>query len=390
MSKHAGKIIPVAIFDISSSSVAGAHTLISKAPDGKSNISFLASSRKFLEPKDDIDIERFVANNLSSLESVTATLQKADNHKPKEVFVLLSSPWFVSQTRNIVYNKNTSFVCTQKLIDSLIQKEIDFIVEHDMERFGSMGKDGKIIEKQISKITLNGYTTNNPFGKKTTSLEISILVTFSPKQIIQEFISKIQKAYGNPKISFATSPYATFIATRDFHEAPNELLIIDAGEETTDIAFIKNQIFLYQQSFPTGFYELYRKISDSNHGTLLETQALVETFRLGKLSAQLSSNLQKITEDFGEIWINKLKEAFQNNQSLKIPENIYVISLPPFTSFFVSYIKNSDFIKNFISGTKPNTAEVESALFSSHISSIDPEKIDNTLTVGALYASRII
>ncbi|HRH25271.1 MAG TPA: hypothetical protein PLQ20_02965, partial [Candidatus Paceibacterota bacterium] len=91
MSKHAGKIIPVAVFDISSSSVAGAHTLINKIEENKSNVSFLASSRKFLEPKEDIDIARFVSDNLASLESVIATLQKADNHKPKEVFVLLSS-----------------------------------------------------------------------------------------------------------------------------------------------------------------------------------------------------------------------------------------------------------------------------------------------------------
>lgn len=390
MSKQNGKIIPVAIFDISSSSVAGSHTLINKTGEGKSNVSFLASSRKFLEPKEDIDIARFVSDNLASLESVIATLQKADNHKPKEVFVLLSSPWFVSQTRNIVYTKTSPFVCTQKLIDSLIQKEIDFVVEHDMERFGSMGTDGKIIEKQISKITLNGYATNNPFNKKTTSLEISILVTVSPNKIVKEFISKIQKAYGRPKITFATSPYATFIATRDFNNAPEELLIIDAGEETTDIAFVKNHIFLYQQSFPIGFYELYRKISASNHGTLLETRALVETFRLGKLSAQITSNLQKTTEDFGEAWGNKLKESLQISQNFKIPENIYIISMAPFTSFFLSYVKNSEFIKNFISGTKPNTSEVESTLFTSHISSIDPENIDNTLTVGALFASRVL
>ena len=390
MEKSHAKMIPIAVFDISSGSVAGTHVLAPKMQTKEPHISMLASARVFSEPKEDIDIERFVSETLSNLDSVIGTLQKADNHKPKSVFVLLASPWFLSQTRTIVYNKTSSFTCTQKLIDSLIEKEIKFVMEHDMERFGSMGKEGVIIEKQISKITLNGYNTDNPFGKKTQSLELSLVVTISPKKIVEEIKAHINKGYRNLDINFITSPYATFVVTRDFLGSQSELMIIDAGEETTDIACVKNELFLYQQSFPIGFYELYRKISTSNHDTLSETRALVETFRLGKLSASMTSNLQKILEDFGDSWSKSLEEHLSNANSIKTPSSIYVTSTSPFSSFFSKYVEQSAFLAHYSGVSDIKIINIDSSLFSKHISSIDLEILDDSLVIGALFASRLL
>lgn len=392
MAKPNSKMVPIAVFDISSSSIAGAHALIPKEREDNPHVSILASTRVFSEPKEDINIELFVSGALANFDTVINTLKKADNHKPKEIHVLLASPWFLSQSRTIVYTKTTPFVCTEKLIDSLIEKEVQFVAQHDMGRFGSMGHDGTIIEKQITQVTLNGYTTNNPFGKKTKSLEISITVTVSPRQIITAFKDHLQKGYGGVGVRFTTSPYATFIVVRDFLKSPSELMLVDIGEETSDVAFIKNDLFLYQQSFPVGFYELYRQVASSKHTTLTETRALIETFRLGKLSAIMSSNVQKALEGFSDIWGKALSEHIGggSNQVIKIPSNIYIISLQPFSSFFSTYIEHDPFITHSAGSTTISTTTLDPSVFSQFISSLDPEKLDDTLTVGALFASRLL
>lgn len=392
MSKSHPKMIPVAVFDISSSSIAGAHSLVPKAQEEAPHLSILASTRVFSEPKEDINIELFVSSALTNLDTVINTLKKADNHKPKDIHVLLASPWFISQSRTIVYTKTTPFVCTEKLINTLIEKEVQFVVEHDMGRFGSMGHDGTIIEKQITQITLNGYTTNNPFGKKTKSLEISITVTVSPKQIITALTDHLQKGYGESRIRFTTSPYATYIVARDFLKCPNDIMLVDIGEETSDIAFVKNDLFLYQQSFPVGFYELYREVASSKHTTLTETRALIETFRLGKLSALMSSNIQKALESFSDKWGKALGEHVggESNKIIKIPSNIYIISLQPFFSLFSTYIERDPFITHSAGATTVTSTVLDSSIFSKFISSLDPEKLDDTLTIGALFASRLL
>ena len=397
MAKTHGHIIPVAVFDISSSSVAGAHTLIpkgSKHPPagGDTKVSILASIRLFSELKEDINIERFVEQTINQISKITNTLKKADNHRPEHIQVILASPWFVSQTRTIKYNKTTDFVCTEKLIDSLIEKEIAYILEHDMDRFGSLGKEGIIIEKQISMIKINGYSTAKPFGKKAQSLELFLVVTVSPKSVIERFKNELQKAYGSTSIIlFTTSPYATFIISRDFLGASDEFMIIDIGEEITDVAFIKDDLFLYQHSFPVGIYELYRKLAESGIANSTESNALVESFSQGKLSASATSSTQKTLEAFGETWQKAFQDIVDNGELIvKVPCISYIICDQRFDTFFSNVIKADLFLQHVSGATSLDVNTINQEILSSHISSLDPGKIDETIIVASLFASRLL
>ncbi len=392
MAKSQAKMVPVAVFDISSSSVAGAHVLIPKGVDSSTTkVSLLASTRLLFEPKEDINIERFVETTMTGIQSLISTLQKADAHIPRSVHILLASPWFVSQTRTIVYSKESPFVCTEKLVDSLIEKEIAFIIEHDMGRFGSMGKEGIIIEKQISLVKLNGYSTAKPFGKKAQSLELFLIITVSPKVIIEKFKDQFQKGYPHVTIQFTTSPYATFVVTRDFLQAPKESMIIDIGEEITDIACVKDELFLYQQSFPVGIYQLYRTLSAAGHTSINECHALIESFKLGKLSAAMTSATQKALEEFGDIWKRALSESIDTSAyALKLPETMYTISDDVFVVFFGGILQNDPFISHAVGSTSYTPIALTYDLLAPHVSSLDPEHIDETLIIGSLFASRLL
>lgn len=389
MAKSHTKMVPVAVFDISSNSVAGAHILIPKVKDVTTKVSVLASTRLTSQPQEYINIERFIDNTISQLEKTITLLKKADNHIPDHIQVLLASPWFVSQTRSIVYNKTGSFVCTQKLIDSLIEKEIEYIIEHDMERFGSIGKDGIIIEKQISQIKLNGYNTSKPFGKKTESLELFLIVTIAPKSIIEQFKRVFKKGYAKSSIVFTTSSYASFVVARDFLKCPNELMIIDVGEEITDIACIKNDLFLYQYSFPIGLFELYRSLVKNSSATLSETYALIESFKLAKLSAPMTSNVQKTLEEFEVLWGRGLQEILMAGQnSIMLPETIFIISNSYFDSFFEETLKRDLFSQHGIGNPSYNIISITTESISSHINSLDADTVDVTIMIASLFASR--
>lgn len=383
---------PVAVFDISSSSVAGAHTLLPKGatvPEAK--VSVLASTRLFSDLKEELTIERFVEQTISQIDKVITTLKKADNHHPKYIQVLLASPWFVSQTRTISYSKTTDFICNQKLIDSLIEKEISYIVEHDMERFGIIGKDAVIIEKQISLIKLNGYNTSKPFGKKAQKLELFLVVTVSPKSIIERFKGEIQKSYGPTPIGFTTSPYATFITARDFLGANNEFMIVDIGEEITDVAFIKDNLFLYQHSFPVGIYELYRSLISNGLANAAESGALVESFRQGKLSAAATSSIQKALDNFGESWQKSFQSIINDGGLIiRVPSSSYVMCDSRFDNFFSTILKNDLFLQHVSASTVVEPININEQILSSHISSLDPDKIDETIVVASLFAFRLL
>lgn len=384
--------MPVAIFDISSSSVAGAHVLL---PRGESaahmKASVLAHARGHAQLKEDITIERFVEQTIDQFDTVITSIKKADMHTPGYIQILLASPWFVSQTRTISYRKTTPFVCSQKLIDSLVEKEIAYIVEHDMERFGSFGKDGVIIEKQLSEIKLNGYSTNNPFGKKAESIELFLVVTVSPKTIIDRFRDTVARHYGHVKVGFTTSPYATYIVARDYLQAPKEVMIVDIGEEITDLAFVKNGIFLYQHSFPIGSYELYRTLANHNVSSVTEAEALLETFRLGKISQTEKEAVQKALDTYGLLWQKAFEDVINSGHyGFALPKQSYVVSDHRFDTFFTTLIKNDPLLLHNAPSQEIISTFISQETLAVHVSSLENEHIDETLIVATLFTARLL
>src|SRR3989344_3067834 len=83
----------VVVFDIGSSSVGGALFYTDKS--GVPKIIFSIREPIVAEEKLDVDI--------------------------------LSSPWYISQTRVVTLQKDTSFLFTSKLADDLIQKEVELV-----------------------------------------------------------------------------------------------------------------------------------------------------------------------------------------------------------------------------------------------------------------------
>lgn len=384
--------IPVAVFDISSSSVAGAHVLIPKGETiEKTKASLLAHTRSHAALREDITIERFVDQTIEQIDKVVTLLQKADHHHPHYVQILLASPWFFSQTRTITMKRTAPFVCTQKVIDDLVEKEVAYIMEHDMERFGSFGKDGTIIEKQLSGIKLNGYSTNNPFGKKAESIEIVLVVTVSPKMIIDRFKSVLGKYYGHTPIGFTTSPYATYIVTRDYLKAPQEVMIVDVGEEITDVAFIKNGLFLYQHSFPVGMYELYRTLVKHNVSSVVEAEALLETFRLGKISETEKPIVQKSLDQYGAVWQKSFEEVISKGQyGFSLPHHVYIVGDYRFDAFFSTLVKTDPMLIHVIPSQTPEVLFISQESIAHHIQSLETTQLDETIIIATLFTARLL
>ncbi len=378
-----------AVFDISSSSVAGGHVL----SQDKNSCSFLASARLDAPLQDDLNIDRFVSETIKNFNNVISIIKKADVHKPTFLQVVLASPWYSSQTRLIFYKKEKgSFICTQKIIDDLVSKEVEFVLSNNDTSFNFFDKESVIIEKQISQIKLNGYHTNSPFGKKAESIEIFLTMTISPKKIINLIKDLIIREYGTIDIGFTTSPYTTFIVTRDNFKINGECMIVDIGEEITDVAFVKNDLFLYQHSFPIGTYSLYRQINKNGGGhNSVESKALLESYRLNKLSDNSVNLIDKSIVFFKNEWQENLQKVLENGHyGFCIPKNCFLISDQRFEMIFTNVIKNDPFIQHTCSSGLVNPFFINQDSLKDKVKSIDDKPVDIPLAVAALFVERII
>ncbi len=374
----------IAVFDISSSSVAGGHVLLERDVHTKHQSLFLASTRVDAALSGEPDIARLVEHTAKNLEQVVARLHKADVHHPDYIQVVLASPWYLSQTRTMVYTKTVPFICTQKLVDGLIDKELAHAVTTDT----GFGSEGSVVEKQLSSIKLNGYTTENPYGKSATSLELSITITTVPTMVMDRILTPLKRAYGDRTLGVTTAPFAAYIVSRDHIHPDDECIVIDVGEEITDVAFVKDGLFLYQHSFPVGMYALYRALDAAS---ILEARTLFEGYRLNKLGGL---GAQKATEALGvfqETWQKALQQVLDTGRyGFCLPERCYISADPRFESLLVNVITHDPFIQHACSRGVVQPIFLTEAVLDSHIRAIDDVSVDIPLSIATLFAKRLI
>ncbi len=386
----ASQATPIAVFDISSSSVGGAHALVSRNSSDNVAVTMLVQDRRDSGLDDELNVERFVEETTKALDVVIDHVRTADVHHPESIQVLLSSPWYVSHTRTIIYNKTTVFTCTRRLIDSLIEKEVAFLLKQASGSGDAFGKDFKVVEQQVSEILVNGYPTGDVFGKKGQSLEITIMVTLVPSIVVDRFTSMLRRSYGDRKIHVTTGVHAAFVALRDNGGIQANCVIIDVGEEVTDIAFVKNNLFVSQHSFPIGTYELYRLLGSAT-GSLSEARTLVEAYRLKKLSPGNVRIIEKAIQAFASGWQEALHVAVEEGTNgFRIPAHWYVAADQRFESLFPSIIINDTFLKHTSGVKELQVIFLKALLFSASTKVLSAESPDTSLTIGALFLERLL
>jgi hypothetical protein len=379
----------VAVFDISSSSVGGAHALIESRKD-EVVVSLLVQERRDSALGEEIDIQRFVDNTAKALEVVINQVRTADMHHPKMIQVVLGSPWYNSYTRVIAYNKNALFTCTERLVNSLVEKEIERFLKEPAEGGQAFGEGFKVVEQQLSQIKLNGYETSDPYGKKVQSLEIVLTVTLVPEIVVDRFETILRRSYGARTINVTTGPYAAFVALRDHSTVQADCAIIDVGEEVTDIAFIKDGLFLHQHSFPVGTYEFYRTLSAAT-GSSVEARALVEAYRLKKLSPGSTRTVEKALHHFSTVWQKALQEIVEQGQyGFQFPAHCYVTADMHFQTIFTEIIKNDTFLQHNAGTADIKTHFITAEYFASSIRTASSDIPDAALAIAALFSERLL
>ncbi len=391
MSANKNPTIPVAVFDISSGSVGGAHALVRKDETPDINKVLLLAQKRFNSPlQTELTISRFVNDTLRNIERVAFDLQKeTPHHIPDFVQIVLASPWYTSQTRKIFYDKNTEFTCTEKLVKEIISKEVNHILIHEKETFGDLGNEYVIVEKQISKIKINGYATDDPYGKKCKNIELYLNITVAPKKILDDFKSAIERIYKIKKIHFTTSAYTTHIAMRENSDVSDNSVAIDVGEEITDIAFIKDGVFLHQYSFPVGTYELYRKVAKNTQSTHDESVSLLEAYKSGTLNEKNNLKINQSLMDFMEDWQNEIRKVVDSNTyGFVLSKDWYVVIEKNFEFLVKDKIENDEYLR-YKANSKIKVDVVTEDEIKSFIKPFDLE-LDIPIALALIFAEKII
>ncbi|HPS21548.1 MAG TPA: hypothetical protein PLO44_01950 [Candidatus Paceibacterota bacterium] len=328
------------VFDIGSSSVAGAFF---KATDsGVPKIIY--TTREPISLEKDINPERFLELMLKTLEKVVYKMATRKIGAPKKVFCVLASPWYASQTRVIKYSQETPFEFTQKLADSLIQKEIKIFEDENLKQYSDEQNKIRAIELRNMKISLNGYDVQNPMGKKATSLEMTVFISMSPEQILSPMEKVINMHFRCKEIKFSSFAMASFAVARNTFVHQDSFLLIDIGGEVTDISMVKKDVLSSSISFPLGRNFMIREVSETLHCSLAEAKSYISLYKDGHAAKEVENKLEPIMKKLEAKWLKSFQESLVNlSNDISIPATIFVTVDQELNNFFSKIIKTEQF-----------------------------------------------
>ncbi len=328
------------VFDIGSSFVGGALFIMGQSKVPK----IIYSIREPIAIESKIDSERFLYLTIKTLNLVASKIAKAGVGAPGKIFCVLSSPWYVSQTRNIKIEKNTSFVFNEKFADALIQKEIGLFEEEHLKKYTTDGNKIRSIELKNVKTILNGYPTVSPLDQKAKKLEMTIFISMSPEQTLNLIEETIFNHYHRTGIKFSSLVMASFAVVRDMFIDKENFLLIDIGGEVTDIAMVKHDVLRESISFPLGRNFMIRGVSEALFCTMDEAESYIFLYKDGHAETKISKSIELVINKLKIDWLKKFQECLANlSNDISIPATIYFTVEKEFADFFAEIIKTEQF-----------------------------------------------
>jgi cell division ATPase FtsA len=327
------------VFDIGSSSVGGALFWMQKSGTPK----IIFSIREPIGLEKQINFENFLTATLKSLETVSGKILSAGLGAPDKVFCTLSSPWYVSQSRIIRYEKNAPFIFNTKLADSLIEREVSLFEESHIKEFNGDKERLRPIELKNMKTTLNGYATIDPINQQAKELEMTIFVSVSSEDVLNKLEKVINNHFARP-IRFFSFALSSFTVVRDMFVYQDNFLLIHIGGEVTDITMIKKNVICESISFPMGRNFMIRGMAEGLNCSLDEARSMISLYKDEHSHEETKKKIEPVIEKLKSEWLAKFQDSLINlSNDISIPSNIFITVDQDLARFFSDTIKTEQF-----------------------------------------------
>ena len=262
---------------------------------------------------------------------------KMSADSPSHIFCTLSSPWFILKNRHLHIEKKEPFQITEKILDVFLSDEIESMKDELRETLPPA--DMAIIERKIIQIKLNGYDIKNPYGQKTSQLEIVATIGVSSKIVIQSIERKIGQYFHTSSLHFSTFPVAAFNAVRDIFPTENNFLFLDITGEATDVSLVVNDLLIGSVSFPRGKNFFIREISTQLRTIHEEAATIFAMYLRGELPSDKSVLVEKIVLNAEKDWLTRFVKATSSLASSGVlPRKIFFTADADIAQSFLAII----------------------------------------------------
>lgn len=327
--KHKGHERHVALFEISSASVAAGVV----RTDGHTS-EVLWSKRFPYTVEHELDLVRYTRAMLSALldagmslmsEGVPQALNDKSIHAAKlEAVCVLGAPWYVSGTQedHVTGEKLTS-VTTSFLDERKALGEHTFLESEPVQQFKEVMRSVQLMESVRYGVHLNGYPTDVYVGRKANDVDAAYWFAATSDELSTQILAVFDKVLPNAKTHLVSS-------TRLFHEVVRarlpqraRVILVEVSEEVTALSLVAQRRIVRRTTFPLGARQLIESVHSEGKNKKGTDGQMYLLASKNELTENLPGGLQASLREWQDAYREGVTEIVDG---ITPPRNVVLVS----------------------------------------------------------------
>ena len=299
----------------------------------------LFSARVKIPLQKEFDGERGLVDICAGIKLALENVRKQGLGHPDAISVVIGTPWYLSQSRTVMYQGETPIKVDEKFVGKLLAAEVDaFAHEH------YTGTAPGIVEEVVMKVALNGYPTGRPYNKMAKEVAVTFYLSMAQELFLEAVRKEIASAYHHREIKFHTFTFAAWqVARFTSMVGIPDLNFIDIGGEVSEWTLVEADCVVESVSFPIGAHTIIRDLAANFSIDLEEARTLYEAYQEKRVSPSVDKRIAEVLAGVEGKWVNYMRAIIGSLANTHIlPTRYCVVGFPETARLFCEALGSPD------------------------------------------------
>lgn len=379
------------LLEIGSASVAG--SLVVVVPGELSHIVY--AIRKELPFQKDLDPKKLLIDAVAVTKKVCEELlhkgmpRTADFHlsRPKNIHVILSSPWYVPHLGHVSLGEKGPIVVSESIARDTVEEEAKRVLaEYNAEKISTA--QVSVLEKRVIGMRLNGYPVTHISRQSVETASVTTYVSVVPRSVEKEISSAVGSVF-HGSILFSSFTFFSYTVLRDLCEEIAHFSVFHVNGEVTDLAVINDGELAQVCSFPLGKNFIIRSLCHSTGVPPELCQSDVSVVFSGKMSPESQTSVSRVLEDAKKEWASVFESSLRSiSQNTPIPHITIPLLDADIKPLFVDMFSKKATEKSSIPYLEMR--EISQEKIRKEVVSLPDVLPDSKMLLGALFLKRLV
>lgn len=251
--------------------------------------------------------------------------------------VIVSSPWYISETAIIKMKEPKPFVVTEQLLNNSRESIIKAYRDaHEL--------DVTVLEQKVIRVSLNGYPTNDPIRKKAETLDMTVFTSFARHSSVEAIKESIEKNFHLKSIDIHSQSLVAFSVVEDTFKESGQYILADITSQLTELVAVRKNVLSEAASFPLGKQFLV-KVAGEKLGVASEVaESLIKMANEGSVDESLKAKLDDALAAAKKEWLTEFSAALAvMSSSSSLPSKFFLFAPTDVSHIFRDFIMSEEY-----------------------------------------------